>query len=372
MISRTNTTDLLECAEHIDLQPFSAIITHLKSRRLTRPPSSPSSVLATLKAKCDAEFRSVKWRDVLRCWRRLYTDVILVWAVCDIVCSETIDFAQTIHRLDLAIIVAGTPGRGRREITLRLIALCQDLWAQQSERDGNDNDLDERPSKRLRTRDSPSSEKDEGTNPSPVHVRAHKTIPVFKNAPSMEDFSTTHYKTPFVLRGFANDWPAFQAHENHKSKWSSGEYLLSISGKGRVVPVEIGRQYTDDEWTQRIMPWEDFLTSAGFLHSCSSKDDEAQRGDVYLAQHTLLDQFPLLQRDILVPDYVYAVPDNAIDCYKSAPLMTVEKRLDEDEEETEGTGQVETRETVTTSLWIGPKGTLSPPHTDPYFNCFGE
>lgn len=375
----TPWTDLEACGEE-NVADLRQTIVSLRTDTSTAKHQEYTARLAKLKDVCDAEFRAVTWRDVKRCWRCLYTDALLAWSLADLLLvadqsvmpgDPELNIAAillgAIHRLDLTIIVAGTPGRGRREICLRMIELCQSEYKCLDQKPGLPSEPiadSERPRKRIRQ--SQADEDDERHRPdsSQCDVRAKYTVPVFEEPPSMEDFSAKLSEKPFVVRRFAQNWPAFDPHEGQTSpKWASREYLASIAGPGRVVPVELGKQYTDDEWTQRIMPWDEFLSRAGFPYSDDDSHD-SRSGEVYLAQHTLLEQFPKLEQDILMPDYVYADHD----CPShSPPTRTVEPRL-QDAKDAKPTLE----QTVMTSLWIGPAGTLSPPHTDPYFNCFGE
>lgn len=364
-----------------------------------------TTTLSRLKDECDAQFRAVTWKDVHRCWRRLYTDCILVWAVLELINVSADDISndkrqaftslgETIHRLDLAIIVAATPGRGRRQVCLELIKVAQRMWDEldlhwaEAQEDGDD----DRPRKKTRiTQQCVDDDDDDDVHQrqqssaavsQPLHVRARRPVPELDVPPSLDKFAAHHYKQPFVLRGFATYWPAFDQYQEHAradnrtstttTKWSSGQYLSSIAGRGRVVPVEIGREYTDDEWTQQIMPWRDFLQMSGFLPTDDKTSSIKDGNNVYLAQHTLLEQFPDLKRDILMPDYVYGPPQGAKDEFPiySPPIVTVERPLDEDEE-SDDRESLHQEQGVMTSLWIGPKDTLSPAHTDPYFNCFG-
>jgi len=69
-----------------------------------------------------------------------------------------------------------------------------------------------------------------------------------------------------------------------------------------------------------------------------------------MAQHDLSSQFPSLQRDYTLPDYVYTSPP--------PPRLWPQYRPSA------------SSDGVSTNLWIGPAGTVSPPHFDPYYNCF--
>lgn len=139
--------------------------------------------------------------------------------------------------------------------------------------------------------------------------------------PSFEWF-LMHTNRPMIFP--SGRWPA---HE----RWRSLDYLLDL-GSDRMVPVEIGSSYTDASWRQEMMRLEDFV-------------DRCLLGDEmgYLAQHDLLEQIPQLGKDILVPDY----------CYLHLELNEYYERRPHE---------------VIKNAWLGPAGTVSPLHHDPFHN----
>ncbi|KAG8971456.1 hypothetical protein FRC05_011029 [Tulasnella sp. 425] len=170
------------------------------------------------------------------------------------------------------------------------------------------------------------------------------TLPLASNpipsipAPSLSSFQRKHSRHPFVIKAYASDWPALTNHP-----WGSPEYLRQVGGRGRVVPVEIGSDYRTSEWTQELMDWEEFLDKI-------FKPAESSQPKLYLAQHSLLRQFPSLQRDMEIPPYVYSALDSSDDWVTYRPPMNDER--------------------LVINAWLGPQNTMSPAHFDPYFNCF--
>jgi hypothetical protein len=144
----------------------------------------------------------------------------------------------------------------------------------------------------------------------------------------IQNLLSSDLSTPLVIPGAILDWPAISDPDH---AWNSIDYLLSVAGPGRIVPVEIGNDYRVDNWSQQMMPWEDFL--------CWLRTSDGIRNVemVYLAQHSLLNQFPKLRDDILIPDLVYIVPDTMEADHKPP---TNEDRL-------------------IINAWLGPKGTIS-------------
>lgn len=309
--------------------------------------TAPLSALAQVKTFCDAKFLEVPWQEVKPIWRRLYTDAAILKACLVLRSAEEVAqsskrraredeadeplLLDTIKTLDLAIIVAGAPGEGRKQIVLDLIAAAQAQLGESN--DGK---------RKARKKDVDAPPRRPPRHAAPA-LRAAKPIIVLSDPPSFTSFPT-HAHSPFILRRFASSWPACHS-------WSSHAYLLAAAGPGRVVPVEVGESYTDDDWGQEIMRWDEFLARAGWADA--DAQDESRSRRVYCAQHTLFSQFPLLENDLLTPDYVYSSPGPSD--------YTPPVRRDEE------TGE---QEVVVKSAWVGPAGTVSPAHTDPYYNCY--
>lgn len=217
---------------------------------------------------------------------------------------------------------------------------------------------------------------------------------------------------PLILTGLLEDWPARGARP-----WNNPEYLLSrTSGGRRLVPVEIGRSYVDEGWGQKIVTFGEFLRNhidptsvappqrqpAGALVT-TGPDQEwrrtpqaSDRSDprphppappappssprniasrpataaaaeppspppqssqqprdtvAYLAQHQLFLQLPQLRNDVLVPDH----------CYTAAPRHPTDPAQDQPE-----------LEAPLLNAWLGPPGTITPLHTDPYHNLLAQ
>lgn len=138
--------------------------------------------------------------------------------------------------------------------------------------------------------------------------------------PSISTFKIACFdpRAPAKLEGAAENWPALQ-------KWTDLAYLKRVAGH-RLVPVELGDHYLDANFTEKLMPFSEFLDR--YLGGQGTAG--------YLAQHALFDQIPALRRDVAIPDYC-AVADDP----------DVEPRL---------------------NAWFGPHNTKSPLHHDRYHN----
>ncbi|XP_055911901.1 bifunctional peptidase and arginyl-hydroxylase JMJD5 [Eupeodes corollae] len=156
------------------------------------------------------------------------------------------------------------------------------------------------------------------------HIEAPCDIPILE-CPTVEDFKVNHFipLNPALLRGTINDWPAL-------TKWRDMTYILKVAGN-RKVPIEIGTNYTSDEWTQQFTKLRDFLKR----HFAERPPDSEQLEVEYLAQHDLFDHVPVLKDDIICPKY-----------------CSLGEKSDK----------------VDIKAWLGPKGTISPMHQDPRHN----
>lgn len=147
------------------------------------------------------------------------------------------------------------------------------------------------------------------------------------------------------------------------------------------MPVETGRNYLAEDSGQKLMTVDEFLdqfilhTSSAFSDieddsqprkkqkSVITKDTDTESSPVeaittaavvgYLAQHRLMDQIPELRHDIEIPDY----------CALLSPL---------DESVIEQNTSDDCADEVRINVWLGPSGTESPLHHDPYHNLLGQ
>lgn len=140
--------------------------------------------------------------------------------------------------------------------------------------------------------------------------------------PSMEQFQINHFSAliPALILDCMDHWPALK-------NWKQLDYLLAVAGE-RTVPIEIGSHYTNENWSQDLVKFKDFLNRQ------LSVDKPCDRIE-YLAQHNLFDQIPALRKDILTPEYCCVGSSN---------------------------------ESIDIKAWLGPKGTISPMHFDPKHN----
>lgn len=256
-----------------------------------------------------------------------------------------------VRLLDMANIVTGYFENGRRDALFQLMKGLQDRLIV-TEAKANEEHESGPPKKRLRTK--PKACSNTRLPPGP-----QITVPGFRgitryasedDAPGLYELS--QQVEPFVISGGISKWPAFC---DSTRQWKDRSYLLRQAGEGRIVPVEIGSSYTADGWTQTMMDFSEFLDKIDWnVPKESHLGKEACKNPqiVYLAQHDLFQQFPSLIPDILIPDYVFASP--------AAPAHYPEYNPPNN---TAG---------YTMNAWIGPQGTYSPAHTDPFFNCYGE
>ncbi|XP_053603063.1 bifunctional peptidase and arginyl-hydroxylase JMJD5 [Plodia interpunctella] len=144
------------------------------------------------------------------------------------------------------------------------------------------------------------------------------------DCPCMEDFYSNYIikEQPVVLDNCVNHWPALD-------KWKNPDYFKKLAGL-RTVPIELGKVYTDSDWTQKLMTIGEFIDK--YIYQSNGPTG-------YLAQYQLFDQIPELKRDITEPEYC---------CFS------------------------DTDESVDVMAWFGPKGTISALHHDPKKNLLTQ
>ena len=99
---------------------------HLFNKTLASVPTAPelaASLAASLITLANEQLLSFDYKDVPVYWRRLHTDATLLSAIALLLLDRA--GAELVRSLDLALIVSGTPGEHRREITFALIARAQ-------------------------------------------------------------------------------------------------------------------------------------------------------------------------------------------------------------------------------------------------------
>lgn len=309
-------------------------------------PTRPASLVQLAHAK----IHSYPFSKVPICWRRLFTDASIGQAVkvmrdgieaiesagsvedadgekeADWGASRECWVQETVRLLDMAVIMAGAPER--EDMTEDLLSALQD-YAEEHD--------DGPPRKKRRKEDDTFPT--EGKNVPEIQ----KQIPI-RTALSMEAFEKhLHTGLPLVIQDALSHWPAL-----HDRPWSSPAYLMKRTfGGRRLIPVEIGRSYTDAGWGQSIITFKDFMSE----YLLQDPSDVGDIGIGYLAQHDLFTQIPSLRNDICIPDYCYTNPPPPA---PGTPLGDKELQLKLD-------GPL-------LNAWFGPGGTVSPLHTDPYHN----
>lgn len=373
----------------------------------------------------DANLRVFPFKDVETCWRRLYTDASIVeacWKISencgilkDRVAKDTRQISRLgkevyltwieelknedgagkewkiqpdapwlspiIHVLDKALIMTGAPLR--ETLVESLLQTLQDATARDALPKDEDDSSGYPATKRRKT--SPP------LFPLDTMPTTRLSSPIRRlSAPSFDAIEDhiQNVRTPLVITGAVEHWPAMSTRP-----WTSREYWMDRTFRGqRLVPVEVGRSYTDEGWGQKIMPFNEFVDrfiwrSEMDTHSMEEDDNDAgQTG--YMAQHDLLSQIPALRKDICVPDYCYITPPGP---EEGTPVYLKKRREQEEKSKANdadagydskssnsndyGSGGRD-RESPDIGLpndpmintWIGPSWTISPLHHDPYHN----
>jgi lysine-specific demethylase 8 len=331
-------------------------------------PSDPDTGLKLAYQK----LHDVPYKDVKTCWRRLYTDASL-WKIIEVAeergiaqdrdalgsgqrgLSEKGEWLDEVVRLlDMAFILTAAPQR--EEIVELWFAALKAMLPSWNAPDTEYTMKDlQRPPKRKKIVVEPF-----GVIWGPLRFPG-KLPPVPPTLPypllrsqelSQSAFqakisaTTTH--TPIIIVGALQHWPALD-----ERPWSSPGYLLEQTlGGRRLVPIEVGKSYTDEGWGQKIITFREFMETYMLEPKVLGKTGEEVRQTGYLAQHDLFAQIPSLRADISIPDYCYCdpAPSPHLTHIKATPKL----------------------EDPLLNAWFGPAGTVSPLHTDPYHNILAQ
>ncbi|KAG9189073.1 lysine-specific demethylase 8 [Alternaria panax] len=336
------------------------------------------------------KLHDVPYKEVKTCWRRLYVDASL-WKVVKAVDTQPSQLSTTgsdeqrgnteegsawvdevVRILDMTLILTGAPQR--EELVELWFAALKAVLTPLGRNCSVDVDTSEPPCKKRKLSFSHQSSRTPARfltalpDPSPSLRHA---IPRTKEL-SLEAFQKrvgdADVHTPVIIEGAIQHWPALE-----ERPWNNPDYLLEQTlGGRRLIPVEVGKSYTDESWGQRITTFRDFmetymLDGRAEVVSTTTHNDGVNGPDLdgthgsetptstptgYLAQHDLFAQIPSLRADISIPDYCYVEPAPSPHLTHVKPVPKLEEPL--------------------LNAWFGPTGTVSPLHTDPYHNILAQ
>ncbi|CAO3564236.1 unnamed protein product [Mortierella alpina] len=291
------------------------------------------------------------YREVPACWRELYTDAGILKALALGLfdsCSTPEEYSTSnadplklaIAACDNVLVMAGASGAGRKSFVFELIDALE-------ERMNGREDASE-PSSAKRHKSAATNKLGEESDQGPFPEIKHPIPRV--QLPTMDAFqrhvhgqSSMGEATPLIITGAIDHWPA-------KERWTDLDTLCRTAGPDRLVPIEIGSQYTDDQWTQKLVPMREFIQQyivRDAASQCANSTSERHRSPIgYLAQHDLFEQIPRLRRDIDIPDYCLIQPQDQEGYHPPDDVLL--------------------------NAWFGPGGTVSPMHTDPYHNLLAQ
>ena len=356
------------------------------------------------------------FKDVEACWFRLYTDTSILRAIEKIPRGGDGDHNhnqsvwtgkkqwvdEVIEILDMALIMAG--GLGREEMIHNLLRDLQAAIKAGQSSNGH-------PAKRRRLDHVHQhySRVEEDSLPSIEASVPRLSYPIERlERPSLTTFQLhmDTIKKPVVLTNTLKHWPALNS-------WKSKSYWLEQTFDGRrLVPIEVGRSYTDEGWGQKIIPFREFLEKyvlgesqdvptatdskefgSHFSEQVNGMNRElphmSNRAEVktgYLAQHDMLRQIPSIRSAIATPDYCFLdspppEPNTPVALSKAKISKVKEQKTSHPSSipstvsatvwESTDLGEdadLESLNNVQANIWFGPVWTISPLHHDPYHN----
>lgn len=331
------------------------------------------------------KFYAFPFKDVPICWRMLYTDASIL-KVCSIVLRDRGETShektepnqktnhdwidKVIEILDSAIIMAGAPGIARQEWIMEFFELMHPICEAISE----SNPPEGRSLKRRKVNNEipddcfPHSNSFIPPIPHPIKRISQPSLVAFEKHMHQPQYPSLGPE-PLIIEDALSHWPALDSRP-----WSKPSYLLSQTLRGRrLVPVEVGRSYVDENWAQKIIPFSNFLRDYILINPNRNENSNSENGKSalskyaeegvsppkstgYLAQHSLFTQIPSLRSDISIPDYCYITPPPP---HPSSPLHQAHASLPPLPE-------------PILNAWFGPPGTISPLHVDPYHNILTQ
>ncbi|KAF2840173.1 Clavaminate synthase-like protein [Patellaria atrata CBS 101060] len=332
----------------------------------------PTDVIHLARTKLHA----YPYKDVPVCWRRLYTDAAIYHAMQVIQSEEEREIKkckskvevnkgadsgtgsedrkrnedwiqQVVQILDMAVILTGAPKR--EELIDDIMKGLLNFLNPEIQEDDNIMIAAPPHKRRKITSSIPWSFPIPSLTPGGLRCPIQRT-----EAPEFEDFQAhisrkppehdPYAPTPLIITGAIANWPALS--EASRS-WNDPSYLLRQTlGGRRLVPIELGRSYTDDDWGQSIVTFKEFMER--YMLRIPTSPEDGPSSLAYLAQHDLFAQIPSLRSDIMIPDYCYTSPPSS----DSSSTPKLEEPL--------------------LNAWFGPAGTVSPLHTDPYHNILAQ
>ena len=155
-----------------------------------------------------------------------------------------------------------------------------------------------------------------------------RSCDIIHHSPTVDEFEERFFSssTPVLLKGYIKDWPAVSTWTLDRFRELGGELL---------VPVEVGPHYMHPDFMRNEVPLALFLD---YLEAAGEKD--APDHNVYLAQHDLLTHGTMQTLRADIQDLPFS--------------------------------QLGRGDRYSQMVWMGPAGTVTPCHIDPYHNLLAQ
>jgi len=311
--------------------------------------SRPDDVLDLAHEKTHAYHYS----HVPQIWGELYTEAS-IWKAAKLFKTRLPGWeTRIVQVLDRALIM--TPGIRRNEEIQRILVALDGIvsYSPEGTLDRCEREDETPPVKRRKLGDACDNVASEFTAMHPgFNISTEHKIPVLEN-PDYETFQK--YLDPFQN----SQGPIIITNHNAESRafthWQNPRYLLSKTlGGRRLVPVEVGRSYTDQDWKPEIIPIGDLIKNYMLRESTPPSQKR-----VYLAQHDLFGQIPSLKEDVIDPIYCLAPS-----LYGETLNGTHKVESSYSRDNAHKATTTISLPPLTRNIWLGPSHTVSPLHHD--------
>lgn len=227
VLNKLGEAEALRIVDHIELAYFK-----FRKQSVSLDDQSTAQVVRDLTDFCWEKLHSGVWNQIDDAWRELYAWCQILQVTLDLILDRFEEKKLLFKNLDLALVMGGPIYRFRIHSLVR--ALEESFDNKESGAVDLGVAMEMSGIKHMEIPSSPLSKM--------IEKRHSKNVSLLQFQQLMQ------MDCPVLLEGLMEDWPAVT--DSFCLGWKKN--LLRIAGH-RYVPVEVGNNYTDEQWTQRLM-----------------------------------------------------------------------------------------------------------------------